>query len=170
MNLENYKMDYEKRKQYVYDKAKELLTEDNDAFVEAVEELIHWNSFIDVDCFFMDEIDDICYGMKPSELLEKMTSDFDSNDKYFYFSIYGLESTDSKYDIYRDNTTEDDVLDELIDEYCHVSLSEQLDEYISILANEDFGIEENWEGDEDMDEDDLPEETDEEFTDRIDSI
>lgn len=170
MNLENYKMNYEDRKQYVYDKALELLKEDDDAFCEAVEELIGWNGFIDEECFSMNEIDDICYSMKPSELLEKMTSDFDSNDKYFYFSIYGLESTDSKCDIYRDNTTEDDVLDELIDEYCHVSLSGQLDEYVSILANEDFGIEEDWEGDEDMDEDDLPEETDEEFKERIDSI
>ena len=166
MNLEDYNMDYDERKQYVYDKAKELLESDEDIFCEAVEELIQWNGFIDVECFSMDEIDEICYGMKPSDLLEKMTSDFDSNDKYFYFSIYGLESTDSKYDVYSDNTTVDEVLDELIDNYHRVSLSEQLDEYVSILANEDFGIEEDW----DMDEDDLPEETDEEFTDRIDSI
>lgn len=166
MNLEDYKMDYEKRKQYVYDKAIELLKEDDDAFVEAVEELIHWNGFIEEEVFPMDEIDDICYGMKPSDLFEKMTSDFDSNDKYFYFSIYGLESTDSKYDVYSDNTTVDEVLDELIDEYCHVSLSGQLDEYVSVLANEDFGIEEDW----DVDEDEEPDETDEQFKDRIDSI
>ena len=170
MNLENYKMDYEKRKQYVYDKAIELLKEDEDAFVEAVEELIRWNGFIDVECFSMDEIDEICYGKKPSEILDLMTSGFNSNDKYFYFSIYGLESTDSKYDVYSDNTTVDEVLDELIDEYCRVSLSGQLDEYVSIFVNEDFGIEEDWEGDEDMDEDDLPEETDEEFKERIDNI
>lgn len=166
MNLENYKMDYEKRKQYVYDKALELLKEDDDAFIEAVEELIRWNDFIDVECFSMDEIDDICYGMKPSELLEKMTSDFDSNDNYFYFSIYGLESTDSKCDVYSDNTTVNEVLDELIDEYCHISLSGQLDEYVSVLANEDFGIEEDW----DMDEDDEPNETDEQFKERVDNI
>lgn len=170
MNLENYKMDYDERKQYVYDKAHELLEGDEDVFCEAVEELIQWNGFIDEECFYMDEIDEICYGMKPSELIEKMTSDFCSGDKYFYFSIYGLESTDSKYDVYSDNTTVDEVLDELIDNYHKISLLGQLDEYISIIANEDFGIEEDWEGDEDMDEDDLPEETDEEFTDRIDSI
>ena len=63
-----------------------------------------------------------------------------------------------------DNTTADEVLDELIDEYHRVSLSGQLDEYVSILANEDFGIEEDW----DMDEE--PDETDEEFKERIDSI
>jgi hypothetical protein len=81
-----------------------------------------------------------------------------------------LESTDNKADYYRDEVDEDDLLDTLIDNYYRVHLSGQLDEYVSILANEDFGIEEDWEGDEDMDEDDLPEETDEEFTDRIDSI
>lgn len=169
MNLENYRMDYEDRKKYVYDRALDLL-EDDDTFCEAVEELIRWNGFIDVECFPMSDIDEICYGMKPSELIEKMTSDFNSNDDYFYFSIYGLESTDSKYDVYSDNTTTSEVLDELIDEYCRVHLSGQLDEYVSILANEDFGIEDGWEGDEDMDEDDMPEETDDEFMERINNL
>lgn len=170
MNLEDYKMDYNDRRQYVYNKALELLHEDDDALVEAVDELSSYNGYLEERAYDMDEIDEILGDMKPSDVIDKLSSDFKSNHKYFYFSIYGLESTDDKADYYRGEVDEDDVLDNLIEYYYNVHISGQLDEYISILANEDFGIEEDWEGDEDMDEDDLPEETDEEFTDRIDSI
>lgn len=170
MIIENYQMDWSDRREYARDKAYEILENDDDAFVEAVQELISWNGFIEEECYSMDMIDEICYGMKPSELIEKMTSDFDPNDDYFYFSIYGLESTNDIADLYRSNTTIDEVLDALEDNYNHLYLNDPLDSIISVLYNDDYGIEEDFEADEDMDEDDEPEETDEEFTDRIDSI
>jgi hypothetical protein len=171
MNEANYRMDYEDRKQYVVDRLTEYLEDDDDAFIEAVDELIRYNGFIDVEAFPMDEIDEICGDMKPSDLIEKMTSDFDSNDDYFYFSIYGLESCNDKAELYRDETTVEDVVDGLIDygyqlSFCDGTLSELVD----VLANEDFGIDYDWEYDEDMDEDDEPEETDDEFKDRIDAM
>lgn len=171
MNEANYRMNYEDRKQYVIDRLTEYLENDDDAFVEAVDELIHWNGFIDVEAFPMYEIDEMCYGMKPSDLIEKMTSDFDSNDEYFYFSIYGLESCNDKAELYRDETTVEDVVDALIDDGYSLSFCDgTLSELVEVLVNEDFGIEDGWEYDEDMDDDEAPEETDDKFKERINAM
>lgn len=171
MNEANYRMDYDERKQYALDAFKLYLNNNDDAFVEAVNELICYNGFIDTEAFPMDEIDEICGDMKPSELINKMTSDFDSNDNYFYFSIYGLESCDDIADLYRGETTVDDVVDGLIDYGYTMSFRDDgLSEFVNVFANEDFGIDYDWEYDEDMDDDEEPEETDDEFKERIDNL
>lgn len=171
MNKENYKMDFDERKQYVYDKALDILKDDEDAFVEACEELDNWDGFLgDSRCTEMDMIDE--YFDKPSDLLDKM-DDFNSSDSYFYFTVYGYVNTaDDKYSVYSDDFSADDVLDALIDNYSHVDLTEnsELNELLTILVNEDFGIDYDWEYDEADGEDDMPEETDDEFMERIDNL
>ena len=170
MNENNYRMNFDERKQYAYDRAYEILDNDCDLFVEACEELDSYSGFLGDDrCESMDMIDE--FFSRPSELLDKM-DDFNYSDEYFYFTGYGNVSTcDDKYDHYSDLYSIDEVLDELIDNYSHISISDSsLENILEVLANEDFGIEEDWCYDEDMDEDDEPEETDEEFTDRIDYI
>lgn len=169
MNIENYRMDFDERLEYVRDAIVNKLENDDEAFTDAVVGLISWNGFIDVECFPMDEIDEICYGMKPSELISQMTSDFNSNDDYFYFSTWGLESTDDPVSIYRDETSSEDVADAIIDNYNNISLYDSaLDELVSIFLNEDVGIEQDFDIDDEEAEE--PEETDDEFKDRIDSI
>lgn len=171
MNIENYQMDFDERREYVRSKALDILANNDEAFCEAVEDLIFYNNFIEEKCFPMEEIDEICYGMKPSEIINQMTSDFDANDDYFYFSIWGLESTNDKAGLYRDKVDEDDVLDALEENYNQITLyNSELDELVKTLYNDDFGIELDFEADEDMSKDDMPEETDDEFKDRIDSI
>ena len=170
MNIENYRMDFDERRQYVYDKAIDILEDENDTFDEACEELDSWNGFLDESrCYSMDEIDE--FFAKPSDLLDKM-NDFDYSDEYFYFTIYGVSTTDNKHDLYSDNFSAEDVLDALIDNFSHVDLREsnELNELVNILVNEDFGIDEDWNYDEVDGEDDMPEETDEEFMERIDDI
>ena len=170
MNEANYRMDFDERRQYAYDRAYEMLSNDSDLFVEACEELDCYNGFLGDDrCESMDMIDE--FFSRPSELLDKM-DDFNYSDEYFYFTGYGNVSTcDDKYDHYSDLYSVDEILDELIDNYSHISISDSsLENILEVLANEDFGIEDGWCYDEDMDEDDEPEETDEEFTDRIDYI
>lgn len=170
MNREDYNMDFEARRQYVYDKAIDILNDEDDAFDEACEELDTWNGFLgDSRCYYMDEIDE--FFSKPSDLLGKM-SDFDYTDDYFYFSVYGVTTTDDKHDVYSDNYSAEDVLDALIDNFSHVDLREsnELNELLNVLASEDFGIDYDWEYDEADGEDDMPEETDDEFMERIDSI
>ena len=170
MNREDYNMDFDERRQYVYDKAIDILEEDEDAFDEACEELDSWNGFLgDSRCYSMDMIDE--FFEKPSDLLENM-SDFDYSDEYFYFTAYGVSTTDDKHDLYSGDFSAEDVLDELVDNYGHVDIREndELNELVNILASEDFGIDYDWEYDEADGEDDMPEETDEEFMERIDSI
>lgn len=171
MNELEYRMNYEDRRRYVYDLALEKLEED-DVFVEAVKELCSWDSFVEEECFPMDELEELYGHMSVGEFLDHITSDFDHNDNFFFETIYGLESCDDEADHYRDCVTNEEVLDNLIDNYNHVSLSDTtFDGLIEVLYNEDFGIDEDWEYDEDMDEDDiLPEETDDEFKERIDSL
>ena len=170
MNKANYMMDYDTRRDYVRSTLAVYLKNDDDAFIEVVEELIHWNNFIDVEAFPMDEIDEICYGMKPSELIEKMTSDFNLSDDYFYFSIWGLESCNDRAELYRDECEIDDIIDAIEDYYSHLSFCDsKLDALAEVLYNADFGIEEDWQYNED-DEDNEPEETDDEFKDRIDTL
>ena len=170
MNEANYAMDFTERRDYVYDKAIDILESDEDAFVEACEELDNWDGFLgDIRCEDMDMIDE--FFNKPSDLLDQM-NDFNSTDTYFYFTIYGVSTTDDKHSVYSDDFSAEDVLDALIDNYSHVDLrvNDALNELLDILTSEDFGIEDDWAYDEDMDEDDEPEETDEEFMSRIDDI
>ena len=162
-------MDFDERKQYVYDKALDILKDDEDAFVEACEELDNWDGFLgDSRCESMDMIDE--FFNKPSELLDQM-NDFNPTDSYFYFTVYGVSTTDDKHEVYSDDFSADDVLDELIDNYNHVDLTEngELNELLTILVNEDFGIDYDWEYDE-AEEDEEPEETDDEFMERIDNL
>ena len=171
MNEANYRMGWDERRQYAYDYAYTLLENDTDAFVNACDELDSWDGFLGDDrCETMDMIDE--FFSKPSELLDRMDA-FDPNHEYFYFNGYGyLESCDDKYEHYSDIYTVKEVLDKLIDEYNHVDIYENdsLKSVLEVLYNEDFGIEDGWEYDEDMDEDNAPEETDDEFMERIDSI
>lgn len=160
-------MTIEERRQYIYDKAYAELENDSDAFCEACEELDSWNGFLGDDrCYDMGEIDELLYGKKPSEVIDMITSDFNSNDDFFYFSIYGLESCNDRYDHYSDNFSVDDVLDELINIYNHVSLTENstLDSLVELLYNEDFGIDDEEDPDS---EDNVP---DEEFKQEVDAL
>lgn len=45
--------------------------------------------------YSMDEFDVLLCGLKPSEVLNSVTEDFNLNDKYFKDSLYGLESSDN---------------------------------------------------------------------------
>ena len=171
MNREDFRMDYEERKEFVIEKIAEILQNNSEAFVEACEQLDNWNGFLgDARCNAMWEVDE--FFTKPSELLDKM-DDFDPSDEYFYFTAYGNVSTTSDvYDVYSDEHDVDEVIDELIDNYSHVDLTvnDSLKELLEVVYRDDFGIEEDWEYDEDMDECDMPEETDDEFMDRINDI
>ena len=164
MNELDYRMNYDDRKKYVYDLALEKLEED-DIFCEAVKELCSWDGFVEEECSPMDELDDLYGHMSLGDFLNHITSDFNYNDNYFYETIYGLESCDDEAEHYRDLVTNEEVLDKLIDDYNHVSLSDTtFDGLVEVLYDNDFGI------DEDMDDEDAPEETDDEFKERIDNL
>lgn len=105
-----------KNYEFLMNAALETLKTNDDIFVSCVDDLDSWNGYADgFRAYDMCELDDLHYGMKLSEFLEKITSDFDIRDNYFYYSIYGLESCDDKTALYRDNVDEGELLDNLID-------------------------------------------------------
>jgi hypothetical protein len=151
-------MTLEERKQYIYNAMLDMIQADSDLMVEICDELDSWNGFLGDDrCYNMCDIDDLLYGKKPSEIIDMITKDFDSSCEWFYFSIYGLESCDDKADFYLDCHSHEEILDEYLDNYSHCNLS-----------NTDLGeLADIYDG---YNEDDMEDETDEEFTARIDEL
>ena len=151
-------MTLEERKDYIYKAMLEMIQADSDLVVEICDELDSWNGFLDDDrCYNMCDIDDLLYGKKPSEIIDMMTSDFDKSCEWFYFSIYGLESCDDKADFDLDCHSHEEILDEYLNNYSHCDLSNtDLEELADIYDS--YG------------EDDMEEETDKEFTARIDEL
>ena len=154
-------MTLEERREYIYNAMFDMIKADSDLAVEICEELDSWDGFLGDDrCYSMDEIDDLLYGKKPSEILNMVSSDFNYNDDYFYFNGYGnLESCDDKADIYLDVFTHKEILDTYLDKYYRCDLSRQYDDFETLA--------EEWN---DYNEDDMENETDEEFTERIDEM
>ena len=169
INVDEYSMDFEARRDFVIEKMCEVLGDDTDEFVNICEELDNWNGFLgDCRCELMDMIDE--FFSKPSDLLDRM-DDFDKDDEYFYFDTWGVTTTSDKYDVYHDNFDEDEVIDALIENYNHVDIRNQtLKELLDIVIDEDFGIDEDVDIEYEMDDDDVPEETDDEFMDRINDL
>lgn len=102
-------------------KAIELLDQDDELFCEMVDGLDAWDGFADgYKCTEMSELNDYYYGVSATDLIKDLTEDFNINDDYFYFTIYGLESTDDKVGLYRDNTSPEEVFDNLKQNWNHI--------------------------------------------------
>ena len=151
-------MTLEERREYIYNAMLDMIKADSDLAVEICEELDGWNNFLGDDrCHDMCDIDEILGDRKPSDILNMVTSDFDYNDDYFYFSVYGLESCDDRADHYLDRFSHEEILDEYLRWCSHCNVS---NDDIETLAGE-------WD---DYNEDDMENESDEEFTERIDNL
>ena len=104
-------------------RALEVLKTNDEIFIEVVDELDCWNGYADgFRCYEMWELDDFHSGMRLSEFLNSITDDFNLHDEWFYYSYRGLESTDDKVQLYRDNVWESELLDNVIDNYVHLGL------------------------------------------------
>ena len=151
-------MNTQERQQYIYDTMLGMIRTDSDLLVEICEELDSWNGFLGDDrCYNMCDIDDLLYGEKPSEIIDMITSDFDSSCDYFYFSMYGLESCSDRADHYLDSFSDEEILDNYLNNACHCNLSNSDFEELAELYESYF-------------DDDTEEETDEEFMERIDEL
>lgn len=119
------------------------LLEDDEIFINAIDELDAWNGYADgFRVYPMDELDELFYDTKLSDFLNMLTKGFDLNDDYFIDTIYGIESTNDKADVYHDNVEIDDLIDNLIENYNHIrgidpELDELLGNYIDIEADEE---------------------------------
>lgn len=106
-------------------KAIEELKNNDDLFVDMVNELDSWNGYADgfraFDMYMLDELFGDC---KVSDFLDKLANGFDHNDDYFIDTIYGLESTNDLTGHYRDNVDEGDLLDAIIENVNHLYFSD----------------------------------------------
>jgi hypothetical protein len=153
-------MTLEERRDYIHEAMLDMIKADSDLLVEVCEELDSWDGFLGDDrCYSMDEIDEILGDRKPSELLNMVSSDFDSSCLYFYFSMYGLESCDDRADFYLDCHSHEEILDEYLDKYFRCDLSREYDNFETLA--------EEWN---DYTDEDVENEDDETFTERIDEL
>ena len=154
-------MNIDERRQYVYDLAVEELKDEN-SFIEACEELDSYNGFLGDDKIYnMEDFDDLMSGKSPLEIAQEIEgNNFSTDDDYFQFTMYGVESVNDKYDAYSSYYGVEEVLDNLIDNYSRIYFSNSsLKELVEVLAEDNFGFDED---------DEI--ETDEEFKERIDDI
>lgn len=102
----------------------EMLKDDADLFCEMVDELDSWNGFADgFRVFDMYMLDELYHGQPVSKLLEDIDGNhFDLSDEYFVDTIYGLRSIEDKYVEYSDNVSADELFDNLLDNYNHLTL------------------------------------------------
>lgn len=116
--------------------AVEMVEEDEDLFAELVEELDSWNGFADgYRAYYMDELNEFYCGRSATDLLDDMTEDFNKKDEFFFFSIWGLESTDDKVELYHDHTTEEEVVDNVIDCFGSLWISNaEFEEIVEAIA------------------------------------
>lgn len=122
----------------------------DELFTQCVDELDNWNGYADgFRAYEMWELDELYAGAKASKLIEDLTSDFNINDNYFYWSIYGLESTDSKVDLYRDNVWEKELLEQLSNRWTDLNL-EDIDEDFAKICEYLYDKEIDGEEDEDV--------------------
>ena len=107
------------------DKAVEMLKENDDLFCEMVNELDSWNGFADgFRAFPMDELDELFGGMKLTDFLDIITTDFNPRENYFIETIWGLESTDWLADHYRSNVDEEELLENIIENRSNLWISD----------------------------------------------
>ena len=120
----------------IREKMVELLNNDDDLFVECVNELDSWNGYADgFRCWDMNELDDFYCDIPASKLIADLTEDFNINDTYFYFTIWGLESTNDIVTLYRDNADADDVLDGIIENNITIWGYPEFDELLDELED-----------------------------------
>jgi hypothetical protein len=99
--------------------------------LELVNSINSWNGELeDYRFFYMDELDDLFYGIKPTELLSKLADDFDKDAEGFKDTIYGLESCNVE-DIADDiRCNAEEVAESTINNMDNIDLPESLEEYL----------------------------------------
>ena len=118
-------------------KALEELKNNDELFVDMVNEMDSWNGYADgFRAYPMYELDDLFCDCKLTEFLDKITNDFNLHDEYMVDTIYGLDSTNDITTLYRDNVWEEELLDAIIDNASHIWFSDSdFEELIEEIVN-----------------------------------
>lgn len=118
LQYKNFKFDSkEDFLNYIEERMTDYWKTHNDSFSNVCEDLDSYDGFLGDDRVYpMDELDDILGNKKPSEVLQMVDTDnFNYNDDYFYYNIYGIRSTDEKE--YFNDVDYSEVFEKLVDNY-----------------------------------------------------
>lgn len=135
-----------------YQKIIEFCEDNEEAFIELIEELDAWNGYLGYERYYpMEDVDDFCIGMTPSEILmraffgfdedtwigegdRRRHGEFNPNREYFRYDGYAnFVSSDYKdYSSFLDRW----FVDELIENKEHLRLPVEVKEVISLLEDE----------------------------------
>lgn len=115
-----------------------MLNNDDDLFIDMVNEMDYWNGYAEgFRGYHMYELDELFCDMKVSDFLDEITSDFCKDDEYFIDTVYGIDSTDDLAEHYHDNVHTNDLLDELIEHYYDINIYDNdFDDIVKQLADE----------------------------------
>lgn len=120
------------------EKAIEMLNDNDDLFIDMVNELDCYMGFADgFRAYSMWDLDDLFCDDKVSDFLKRidMTS-FNLNDEYFIDTIYGLQSCDDISTHYHDNVDTGELLDNIIQYYNHIYFNDSdFEELIDSIVN-----------------------------------
>ena len=117
------------------DDLEDFVNGDVDDVADVCEAIDNYNGFLGDDRYYsMDEIDEFVNieGKSALEVLDMFAGDFDSNDDYFQFGIYGISSTNSRDYVSLIGDTE--IIEQIKDNIHHVD-NEDLE---VIFDNEDW--------------------------------
>ena len=107
----------------------------DDEIIQIVSEVNSYNSSLEEYTFYdMEFLNEFFDGVKPTELLSKLTNDFNVNDDGYRDTIYGLESC-SKYDAIEEiKNNSEEVAEEIANVEDDISLPESLQEMIDEMV------------------------------------
>lgn len=119
----------------------EFYKENEDDFNNDIEELDSWNGYLGDDRYYnMDELDEILYGLTPTEILLRafyghgdysVNSDFCPNCDYFTFNGYGNLVSYNEKDY--SGLLDEYFVKELIDNYTHLNIADEVLEIIESI-------------------------------------
>ena len=110
----------------------------NNEAIELVSCVNAWNgSLQEYEYYDMTCLDEFFSGVKPTEFLGMLSSDFNVNDEFYHETIYGLESC-SEYDAAKDiKDNADEVIDVVIDNFDNLDLPFSLENYLEEIDLEE---------------------------------
>lgn len=78
----------------------------------------------------MEDLNELFYGIKPLDLLDKLASDFDSTKEFFKDDVYGLESCDIVDAVSEIKDHADEVVEAVLNNWDALDIPTDLENYL----------------------------------------
>lgn len=103
-----------------------------------VDSVNSWNGDLESFRYYrMEDMNELFYGVKPLELLDKLASDFDSTKELFKDDVFGLESCDIIDAVTDIKSSADEVVEAVIDNWDNIDIPSDLENYLEEIDLEE---------------------------------